>query len=399
MRRGLLYHNWVALLLMMLLTLIALPSYAQSFQTIPDRAESVTLPARTSDDFSPLKPRRAGVSPLPVSISIHPVSQEKRATEITTISPPGTPYKIGFGRDVPQLGSAADTAAHLQWQNTPQAGKIAAISITSPQAVGIRLGILVRRLPAEATVRFYSQGAEAAYEISGREVLESIQRNLVAGDSGDDALTYWSPLIEGEEATLEIELPPGINPDRVEIAIPRVSHFFRYPLAAQGENIIKSIGDAASCEIDATCYSAWSPESNATAKMSFVDAGSSYLCSGTLLNDMAASGTPYFLSANHCISKQTVASTLQTYWFYRSASCNSGTLNPGNRTLIGGATLLYASAVTDTSFMKLNSTAPAGAVYAAWDSNAPALGTAITGVHHPRGDLQKISFGSIQSFE
>ena len=182
------------------------------------------------------------------------------------------------------------------------------------------------------------------------------------------------------------------------IAIPQVSHFFLSPLAAQGGNVVLAI--SGSCELDVTCYTPlWSPESNATAKISFVDAGSSFLCSGTLLNDMAASGTPYFLSANHCISKQTVASTLQSYWFYRSTACNSGTLYSGNRTLTGGATLLYASSVTDTSFMKLLSAPPAGVMYAAWDSTAPALGTAVTGVHHPGGDLQKISFGSIQSFQ
>ena len=101
--------------------------------------------------------------------------------------------------------------------------------------------------------------------------------------------------------------------------------------------------------------------------MSFVDTdGYSYLCTGTLLNDMASSGTPYFLSAQHCISQQTVASTLQTYWFYRSTSCNSSVLNAGNVTLTGGATLLYSSVNTDTSFMRLSNTPPAGATYRTW---------------------------------
>lgn len=383
-----------------LLASIAHPVYAQSFPHTSERVEPLTQPIRTGGDLSPLKPRRASASPTPASISISPLSQERKTAETTTAPPPGTPHQIGFGRDVPQLGSAGDTAALLPWQNTPNAGNIAAISITSQQAVGIRLGILVRRLPAEATVRFYSQGAETAYEISGSEVMESIKRNLEAGDGSDAALTYWSPHIEGAEATLEIELPSGISPDTVEISIPRVSHFFSSPVTTPGRTVVMSIGDAATCEIDATCYSAWSTEGNASAKMSFVDTdGSSYVCTGTLLADTISSFTPYFLSANHCISKQTVASTLQTYWFYQSASCNSGALNPGNMTLTGGATLLYPSSVTDTSFMKLNSAPPAGAMYAGWDSNAPVLGTAVTGVHHPSGDLQKISFGSIQSFK
>ena len=228
-------RNGVALLLMALLTLNAYPSHAQLFKAVPDRAESLVRSISASHDVSSLKPRRAGASPTPFAISISAPSRDKKATETDTESAPGTPHKIGFGRNVPQLASVADTATCLQWQSTAQVGMIAAISISSPEAVGIRLGILVHRLPAEATVRFYNQEAETAYEISGEDIMESIQRKSNAGDDGDAALTYWSPNIEGEEATLEIELPPGIDPDTVEISIPLISHFFRSPLAAQGK--------------------------------------------------------------------------------------------------------------------------------------------------------------------
>ena len=387
-----------ALWAMVLLTLITLSSHAQPFQPVPDRAESITFPARAGDEASPSKPRSASASPAPRSIWIGPVSQEKISAETGAAPRPGTPRKIGFGRDIAELDSAADTAARLQWQNTPQGGKIAALSVTSPQAAGVRLGVLVRRLPAVATLRFYPQGAGAAYEISAKQVLESLQQNMDAGDSNDEARTYWSPYVEGEEATLEIELPLGIAPDTLEIAIPRVSHFFSSPLAAQAGNVTQ-IGGAASCEVDVSCYSDWRGESNATARMIFVDSGSSFQCSGTLLNDTVSSRTPYFLSANHCISSQTVASTLQTYWFYRSTACNSGGLNPGYQTRTGGATQLYASKVTDTSFMQLRSTPPTGAVYAAWSAIAPSPGLSVTGIHHPKADLQKISFGSLQSYQ
>ncbi len=385
--------------LWVLLTIISTPSHAQPFEPITGRVESFTLPAPADGSASPLKPRRASISPPPHSISIGTISQAKKSAETNVDSRPGTPRKIGFGRDVPQLGSITDTATRLKWQITPQGGKIAAISISSPQATGIRLGILVRRLPAEVTFRFYSQGSEVAYEIAGKEIMETIQRNLDAGDSSDAARTYWSPHVEGEEVTLEIELPSGISPDTLEIAIPSVSHFFFGPLkAAPGEKISK-IGQAASCEIDVSCYSEWSPESKSTAKITFVDSGSSFLCSGTLLNDASSSGTPYFLSANHCITNQTVASTLQTFWFYRSAACNSGTLNPEFQTRTGGATLLYGSQATDTSFMQLSDLPPAGALYAGWSPNAPELYAYVAGIHHPQGDLQKISFGRFLSFQ
>ena len=387
----------VVAVLWVLLTIISTPSHAQPFESIPGRVESFTRPA--IDGVSPLKPRRTSISPSPHSISIGTLSNEKKSVETIVDSRPGTPRKIGFGREIPQLGNLTDTAAQLKWQNTPQGGKIAAISITSPQATGVRMGILVRRMLTEATFRFYSQGSEVTYEIGGKEIMETIQRNLEAGDSSDAARTYWSPYIEGEEMTLEIELPLSISPDTLGIAIPSVSHFFESILrAAPGEKVSK-IGQAASCEIDVSCYSEWSPESKSIAKITFVNSGSSYLCSGTLLNDAASSGTPYFLSANHCITNQTIASTLQTFWFYRSAACNNGTLNPEFQTRTGGATLLYGSQTTDTSFVQLNKLPPAGALYAGWSPNTPELYAYVAGIHHPQGDLQKISFGRFQSFQ
>ncbi|MBV5333082.1 serine protease, partial [bacterium] len=147
---------------------------------------------------------------------------------------------------------------------------------------------------------------------------------------------------------------------------------------------------SSTCNLDVTCQAAWSNESKAVARMIFSSAGGSYLCSGTLLSDKdLSSSIPYFLTANHCISTQTEASSLETYWFYHASACNSSTPYSAARELAGGATLLYANADTDTSFMRLNSSPPVGVVFAGWDTNLPAIGSAVTSIHHPSGDLQK----------
>ncbi|HWP10855.1 MAG TPA: serine protease, partial [Ramlibacter sp.] len=104
------------------------------------------------------------------------------------------------------------------------------------------------------------------------------------------------------------------------------------------------------------------------------------------------------LSANHCISTQTAASSLGTYWFYRSTFCGSGVLNGGVRSMFSGATLLYTDSASDTSFMRLNQAPPSGAVYAGWTVNAPSLGADVIGIHHPVGELQKYNQGSVTGF-
>jgi len=158
------------------------------------------------------------------------------------------------------------------------------------------------------------------------------------------------------------------------------------------------VGDSGSCNIDAACDASWKNRSNAVAKMIYTSGAYSYLCSGTLLNDATSSRTPYFLTANHCISSQSVASTLNTYWFYRSSSCNSGQLSPVYQALSTGATLLYHGSDTDSSFLRLNSTPPGGVTYSGWTTVAPTKTIAATGLHHPKGDLLKISYGSITDF-
>jgi hypothetical protein len=160
------------------------------------------------------------------------------------------------------------------------------------------------------------------------------------------------------------------------------------------QSALQKPGDAGACNLDVSCSAESIQVGKSVALMDFVVNGVGYQCTGTLLNDTAGSGTPYFLSANHCISSQTAASTLRTRWFFKSTTCNSTSVNAGATWLESGATLLYASDQTDTSFVRLNATPPAGAVYAAWNPGALAASAAVLGVHHPRGDLQKYSTGT-----
>jgi hypothetical protein len=303
--------------------------------------------------------------------------------------------QVGVARDIAVTSNREAMSRALQWHAGAD-GTAAAMSFTSEGAAGIRLGLRVRQLPPEAIVRGYAQGADTAFEVPATAILEALRRNRDAGDISDAARTWWTPLVDGEQVTLEIWLPPGVPTDRVDVTVPRLSHV---QVRAEDLNNTAKIGQSGTCEVDVKCVPDADSASRSTARMVFTVDGSSYLCTGTLLNDSSSSGTPYFLSANHCIPNQTVATSLITYWFYRSNSCNSGILDTNYRVLrSGGATLLYASAATDTSFMKLNGAPPPGTVYAAWSLDGPAIGLPVGSVHHPEGDLQKFSQGSISSF-
>ncbi|BDT68586.1 lysyl endopeptidase [Comamonadaceae bacterium OS-1] len=364
--------------------------------TVDTRVQAESLRQTGGTAASALQPR-AAQPVLAHAIALGDVAQAKVAAVKPLLAQKGVPQQIGLPRDVAATATVAATSALLQWQATATGGRVAAISIHSGLAVGLRLGVLVKSLPASATLRVYAQGAGKAYTIAAQDVLDTLARNRAAGDASDAGRTYWAPTVEGTEATLEIELPAQVSTASVEIAIPSVSHLFSSPLMeAKAGNVAKAA--VGSCEVDTACEPSFATESNSVARMSFVKNGITSACTGTLVNDASGSGTPYFLGANHCISTQAEASTLETWWFWRASTCGGVTGDANATTRIGGATLLYASASTDTSFMRLADTPPTGAVFAGWSVAAPVLGHVAVSLHFPQGDWQSISTGVITSF-
>lgn len=306
------------------------------------------------------------------------------------------PVQIGITRALDATADAEAFTSQLQWADTPTGSRVAAVSFQSPQAKGVRLGVQVRQLPAQAVLRFYAQdgsGAASVTQVTSDEFSAISARNLLAGVAEDEARTVWSPDFGGAETTLEIELPATAPVQELRLSVPRLSHFTVSPSEAG------AVGSAERCEVDVNCRSGHDAESRSVARMTFVSAGASFLCTGTLLNDAAASGTPYLLSARHCINTQAEASSLVTDWFLRSQACGSANASNATRRLSGGAALLHVGTATDTSLVKLLEKPPAGVVYAGSYFGTPvAEGTPVEALHHPSGDLQKLSLGRMLNY-
>lgn len=350
-------------------------------------------PSSADQGVSNVKSRVALVAaPTPSRVSLGALTAEKAASLGGGIGR----RQVGVAREVGPTRTAAQTLEQFQWKPTASGGQVAAISISAEGAHGLRLGVVARQLPGSAMLRVYRQAdVDTVFQISGQEVLQRIQRNAQADDTSLDGQTWWTPDMGSDEVTLELELPPGTPIGALDIAVPRVSHIFENLAIPREEELATKINESASCHLDATCYETYASQRNSVARMIFTSGGNSYVCTGTLLNDSQSSGTPYFLTANHCISTHAEASTLQTDWFYRAPVCNSRTLSSTTTKRLNGAVLLYAADTTDTTLLKLNDTPPAGAFFAGWDASAQVPGMDVVGLHHPRGDLLKASFGAL----
>jgi hypothetical protein len=368
--------------------LIVFQVHAQSTTGL-DAAEMPDLPSLPTQMFRPTLPGWA-----PVSIELGTIKSTEFEISGNQEELVLGPVIIGYQRLVPELEDPNEFWARQAWYWTGDGGLAFAFRITSPGAQALRLGVHVFNIPDTAIMKIHGPDRKQAQEVTGAKIKASLQRNQDAGEAGEDAETYWSSVIGGEAAIIEIELPASANPDELKLALPRISHLFQSPLGARELNE----NEAVPCHLDVMCYPAWDAQSKSTARMVFTKEGSTYICTGTLLNDSDPSTfIPYFYTANHCISTQTVASSLETYWFWRASACNSGKV--GNfQSRSGGADLLYASANTDTSFLRLSAAPPNGAIFAGWATSLPTNQATLTGIHHPGGDLQKISFGSQDAY-
>ena len=349
-----------------------------------------------------LKPRDLAAAPVPAEVYLGAPDANKLASALakSKVEDSSIPLTTGFGRNVTQTSNAALTKQLLNWKSTPAGGNIAAINFNSAGAKGLRIGLLIDKLPENATLRFYAKDATQAFEVKGTEVLSNLARNLASGDTSPAGRTFWSPNIDGAEGIVEIELPAGVSTDSVDMFIPMLSHLFLSATAITDKfaTAYTSPNEALTCQVDINCSATVPAVSNAVAVIQFTNPdGTASACTGTLLNDSTNSRTPYFSTANHCISTQTVATTAFTVWFYKSASCNS---TSGNYYLgTTSATLLFTVPNTDATLLRLNQAPPLGTMFAGWDAaTPPALGTAVSAIHHPRVDPQRISSGTILSY-
>lgn len=303
---------------------------------------------------------------------------------------PGQPLAIGYPRAVAGNVQLRD----LDWVVADHGQRVARIEITSPGARAVRLAVTLRQPVDGLRLRVAPAGAASAF---GAYTVADL------GRAADASGAFWTPVLEGETAVVEIEAPAGADIAATSLHVSRIAHLVIDPgaLLAPGAAMARAtgIGTAATCNVDAACTLPADPAladlARSVARLSFIGTdGIPYACSGTLLGDTTGTNTPYLFTANHCIHEQSVANTLSTFWFFSAIACNS-TQTPPYVQLAGGGTLLGRSQDNDWSIMRLAATPPAGTRLAPWRAEQLAAGTAVTSLHHPQGDLLKVNRGSV----
>lgn len=297
------------------------------------------------------------------------------------------PTQVGIARSVDTDG-VQKALPGLHWVSLRSGGSVARFEVSSPDALGLRIGLQLGRVDPRVELRF--AGSNNPLQVV------AVVKAAEALRLKDSRQIYWTPATDGEAQIVEVHAPAGVVVGPVALRVIEVSH-----LLTNSKNdfqLVKSIGSSGTCNVDTVCRVNALPQGyvdvkNSVARMLFVVSGSSYTCTGTLLNDNKPDGqVPYFYSAHHCISDATVANTLNTYWGFEATSCGSN-VAAANTLLAGGAAYLYSDANTDALFLRLNNPPPAGAAFSGWDATTLAQSAQVLAIHHPASDLKKSSLG------
>jgi hypothetical protein len=194
-------------------------------------------------------------------------------------------------------------------------------------------------------------------------------------------------LIPGEEAIIEYYVAPKNNHGHIQLAT--VTHGYR----TANEFLEKAFGSSGSCNMNVNCPDglSWTPQRNSAVMLV---SGSSGFCSGALINNTQNDGKPYVLTANHCYSNPAT-------WVFRfnwqAIDCPNPGASPTFQSL-SGAVLRSRRTPSDFCLVEItgglvNGTVPLdyNPYFSGWDKSGN-IPTATVGIHHPSGDIKKISF-------
>lgn len=210
----------------------------------------------------------------------------------------------------------------------------------------------------------------------------------------ESPVDFATGFVAGDNIVLEYYEPIGAETG--VISVERVIYVYKNVLAAQS-NVMHGVtpGTSMSCNVNINCPEGddWQKEKRAVAA---IYDGIGALCTGALINNTG--NKDYFLSADHCFSSRYDAqganqmNQLIFYWNYESPDCsNTYIYNPPSS---AGAKLVANNSHSDFALLELmesvkdvNGYMP---YYLGWTRSNVAAANAV-GIHHPRGDIKKIS--------
>ncbi len=330
-------------------------------------------------------------------IYVNPPSAEFIAEEIAETEKNGTFYKIATLIPVNTTVKNSGT-----WETLDNGQLIWRLRFSSEGAKAAALYFDKFDIPSGASVYFYT---------SDRKIVDGPYYH----SDNPDGEAYMIGNIIGEDITIEYDAPMSKSNDGIVsynktapiINIGEFGYVYRDEGGFESGTRATGFGSSQSCEVNVNCSvgADWRIQQRGVARIYVVDGSSAGYCTGTLINNTSNDGTPYFLTANHCGPSASTFSFNQ--WKFRFNYEASGCTNPSSESAINYRDFTGCTKVAEGSnnggsdfyLLKLKNfttqnAIEINAIYNGWDRSTSAKSGGGAGIHHPSGDIKKISFFS-----
>ncbi|NDW17538.1 T9SS C-terminal target domain-containing protein [Dysgonomonas sp. 216] len=320
-----------------------------------------------------------------VRLSTDNIDIEQLQREDSIAEEHGSPHRIAIllplDIDINSSGQWNEIDGYRVWRQT----------VSAPGAKGLILGYKDFYIPPGAQLFVYNKNCKqllGAYTNATNPGGGYFSNEVVYGD--ELVLEYVSSDISDEQPRLVIE--------DVGYVYANLSDGVR-SYADPGK-----INNSADCMVNINCEEGddWQDQKRGVVRIAMKYPNSWLTCSGSLVNNTNNDGTPYILTANHCFFRENQAGikdvsdcrVAQFYFNYEFSSCDNQTNIPSYNTLVGGDLLVHTllNAGSDGLLLKLKNEVPKewDPYYNGWDLSSDPGNTGVL-IHHPEGDVKKIS--------
>ncbi|UCH93403.1 MAG: trypsin-like peptidase domain-containing protein, partial [Candidatus Aminicenantes bacterium] len=369
-----------------------IPEYRQAFmERSPGTFDQVEYNRVMDDVFNWLRSEAAPGSFITVNVTAEELAEldnyecetcaRSQKLLVGLVKPVGE--KISF----PSLDSLTRTAdGGFVWTGT----------VESPGATALRLHFTNFFLPDNTAIYIYGLNGDAfgPYMYNGHTNSGDFWSHTITGPVVYVQVRHFGPVSETELRSISFNIE-GAGYLSEKFLIP----FYmpkRGPEVEGLSSAAEHCPDNEPCVEDATCFSggAIGDAKKAAAAMQWVSGVWIYMCSGGLIADTdTETQIPYFLTANHCISKARYAENLECYFQYATATCHGVCEDIENFPRTLGSTIMDTSTDGDHTLLQLAENPPAGSVFLGWTTAPVAFadGTHLFRISYPSGMPQAYS--------
>lgn len=226
-----------------------------------------------------------------------------------------------------------------------------------------------------------SKGTELyVYSENGEMITGPVTEN-----ENNDNNVWGSWVYKGEKLTVEFKT---LTQDRAHIKLHMASVAYGYKDIYQPKVPSGNFGTSGSCNVNVLCLAGngWENERNSVALI--LGGSGTAVCTGAMVNNTGNLTIPYFLTANHCFD----GAEANWKFFFHAWSPQCTPTQNTDGILFNGASLRARNAETDFMLLELKDLPPANSsIIAAGWSRSTTTGYSGVGIHHPSGDVMKIS--------